>query len=110
MAPAFGIGQVVLVAGDKHIYGNALYAGEEFLQVFPLPLMGGDAATALRGPSPSVVLTESMARSLFGKEDALNKMVRFGTDVMKVTAVSKAMKARIRATSSLTRRLYGGCG
>ena len=91
VAPAFDIGQVVLVAGDKRIYGNVLYAGEEFLQVFPLPLVGGDAATALRGPSPSVVLTEPMARSLFGKEDALNKTVRFGNDVLKVTAVVREL-------------------
>ena len=91
VAPAFDIGQVVLVAGDKHIYGHVLYAGEEYLQVFPLPLVGGDAATALRGPSPSVVLTESMARSLFGKEDALNKTVRFGTDFLKVTAVIREL-------------------
>jgi len=91
VAPAFDIGQQVMVVKDKRIYGDVQYVGEEFLQVFPLPLVGGDPATALKGPSPSVVITESMARSLFGKEDALNKMVRFGSDPLKVTAVVRDM-------------------
>jgi ABC-type lipoprotein release transport system permease subunit len=91
VAPAFDIGQQVMVVKDKRIYGDVQYVGEEFLQVFPLPLMGGDPATALKGPSPSVVITESMARSLFGKEDALNKIVRFGSDPLKVTAVVRDM-------------------
>ncbi|HTI07045.1 MAG TPA: ABC transporter permease [Puia sp.] len=91
MAPAFDIGQQVMVVKDKRIYGDIQYVGEEFLQVFPLPLVGGDPATALKGPSPSVVITESMARSLFGKEDALNKIVRFGSDPLKVTAVVRDM-------------------
>ena len=87
VAQAFDIGQVVLVSGDKRIYGDVQYVGEEFLKVFPFPLVAGDRATALKGPSPAVVITESMARSLFGKEDALNKTVRFGTAPLKVTAV-----------------------
>ena len=89
VAPAFDIGQAVMVVKDKRIYGDVLYAGEEFLQVFALPLVEGDAATALQGPSPSIVLTERMARTLFGKEDALNKTVRWGAggDPLKVTAV-----------------------
>jgi hypothetical protein len=91
VAQAFDIGQQVMVAGDKRIYGDVQYVGEEFLQVFPFPLLGGQAATALKGPSPSVVITESMARSLFGSADALNKTVRFGTDFLKVTAVVRGL-------------------
>jgi ABC-type antimicrobial peptide transport system permease subunit len=91
VAQAFDIGQVVLVAGDKRIYGDAQYVGEEFLRVFPFPLVGGDAATALKGSGSAVVITESMARSLFGKGDALNKTVRFGSGLLKVTAVVRDM-------------------
>ena len=91
VAPAFDIGQQVMVVKDKRIYGDIQYVGEELLQLFPLPLVGGDPVTALKGPSPSVVITESMARSLFGKEDALNKMVRFGSELLKVTAVVRDM-------------------
>src|SRR5579872_902291 len=44
VAPAFDIGQVPMAFEDKRISGNVLYAGEEFLRVFPLPLVAGDAA------------------------------------------------------------------
>jgi putative ABC transport system permease protein len=91
VAQAFDIGKQVMVVKDKRIYGDVQYVGEEFLQVFPFPLLGGDAATALKGASPSVVITEAMAKSLFGKEDALNKTVRFGGDFLKVTAVVRQM-------------------
>jgi len=87
VAQAFDIGQQVMIVKEKRIYGDVQFVGEEFLQVFPFSLLGGDAATALRGSGPSVVITESVARSLFGKEDALNKTVRFGTGFLKVTAV-----------------------
>jgi hypothetical protein len=88
VAQAFDIGQAVMIVKDKHIYGDVFFAGEEFLQVFPFPLAAGDAATALKGPSPSIVLTASMARTLFGTEDVLNKTVLFGGDYpLKVTAV-----------------------
>jgi len=87
VAHALDIGQQVMVVKDKRIYGDVQFVGEEFLQVFSLPLLGGDAATALKEAVHSVVITESVARSLFGKEDALNKTVRFGSDFLKVTAV-----------------------
>ena len=87
VAQAFDIGQQVMIVKDKRIYGDLQYVGEEFLRVFAFPLLEGDAATALKGPSPSIVITESAARNLFGKVDALNKTVRWGRDFLKVTAV-----------------------
>jgi len=87
VAQAFDIGQQVMIVKDKRIYGDVQYVGEEFLRVFAFPLLEGDAATALKGPSPSIVITESAARNLFGKVDALNKTVRWGRDFLKVTAV-----------------------
>jgi putative ABC transport system permease protein len=88
VAPAFDIGQVPMAFEDKRISGDVLYAGEEFLRVFPLSLVAGDAATALQGATPSIVLTEQMAKSLFGNGNALNKIVRFANVYpLKVTAV-----------------------
>jgi len=87
VAQAFDIGQQVMVVNEKRIYGDVQFVGEQFLQVFPFPLLGGDAATALKGPGSSVVITESTAKSLFGKVDVLNKTVRWGRDFLKVTAV-----------------------
>jgi len=87
VAHAYDIKRQVIIVKDKRIYGDMQFVGEEFLQVFPLPLIGGDAVTALKGPSPSAVITESMARSLFGKEDALNKTIHIWNYFLKVTAV-----------------------
>jgi putative ABC transport system permease protein len=56
-----------------------MYADSSFFAVFSMPLREGDARTALSGPR-KVVLTESTARRYFGNEDALGKMLRFGTD------------------------------
>ena len=61
--------------------------GEEFLRVFPFALLAGDASQALKGPSSSVVITESTARRLFGTADALNRTVRFGSDFLKMATV-----------------------
>jgi len=68
IAQVFDIGQQVMIVQDKRIYGDVQFVGEEFLQVFPFPLLSGDAATALKGSGPSVVITGSVSRSLFGKE------------------------------------------
>jgi len=87
VAQSFDIGQQAMVVEDKRIYGDVQYVGEEFLQVFAFPLLEGDAATALNGPGSSIVITESTARSLFGKADVLNKTVRWGSEFLKVTAV-----------------------
>jgi putative ABC transport system permease protein len=90
VAPAFDIGQAVFIVKDKHISGDAVYAGEDFLKIFPFPLAAGDAATALQGRTPSIAITESMARNLFGTTDVLNKTINFGVDnPLKVTAVIK---------------------
>ncbi|MHA4808972.1 ABC transporter permease [Flavitalea flava] len=89
VAPAFDFGQGRLELGDKRIYGHMISAGAEFLQVFPFPLVEGDAATALREPG-TVVITESMAKAAFGNGPAMNKIVRMGGgDSRKVTAVVK---------------------
>src|SRR5882724_8306931 len=89
VAPAFDIGRTMFVVKDKHIYGDAIFAGEDFLRVFPFPLVAGEAATALQGRTPSIVITESMAKSLFGTTDALNRTISFGNtnSPRKVTAV-----------------------
>jgi putative ABC transport system permease protein len=60
--------------GEKRLSLAGMTVGEEFLQVFPLPVIEGDAATALR-ESGSVVLTQSAARALFGTADPVGKLI-----------------------------------
>ncbi|HVV03145.1 MAG TPA: ABC transporter permease, partial [Puia sp.] len=60
-----------------------------FLTAFSFPLLKGDARSALRDPY-SIVLTERMAKALFGDEDPMNKVVKIDDkENLKVTGVLK---------------------
>ena len=76
-----------LVVGDKKLYSSGMFAGADFLRIFPFPLLKGNAAEVLHEPA-SIVLTQSTATALFGSEDPMNKTVRIDNlhDV-KVTGV-----------------------
>ncbi|HEY0655870.1 MAG TPA: ABC transporter permease [Chryseosolibacter sp.] len=66
--------------GDKVIPFTGMYAEPSVLQVFTLPMVKGDAVTALRDPN-TIVLTESSAKKLFGAAEALGKTIHInGTD------------------------------
>ncbi len=54
-------------------------AAGNFLQVFPFPLWRGNASTVLRDPY-SIVITRSLAKSLFGKEDVINQTIRLDNE------------------------------
>jgi hypothetical protein len=78
-----------LKAGEKKLYLNGAMAGRDFLNMFQYPLLKGNINAALKEPY-SIVLTESTAISLFGKEDPINKTVRLDNlNDLKVTAVLK---------------------
>lgn len=75
--------------GDNRIYKRAYYVSEEFLEMFQFSFVKGDAATALDDPS-SLVITESMAKVLFGDQDPINQTVRINNaHDLKVTGVLK---------------------
>lgn len=97
VAQADWIGQHSLVVGDKKLYNNGAFAGEDFLHIFPYPLLQGDAAQVLKEPA-SIVLTRSAAIALFGHEDPINRIVRLdNAQDLKVTGVL----ADVPANSSL---------
>jgi len=52
----------------------ALYADSNFFNVFTFPLLSGNPSTALRQPN-SVVISEDMARTEFGRTDAMGKII-----------------------------------
>ena len=74
--------------GEKRFYEDAfLFADPEVLKVFTLPLVAGDAATALNQPF-SVLLSESAARKLFGDADPMGQVIRFKDHLdLKVTGI-----------------------
>ncbi len=74
--------------GEKRFYEDAfLFADPEILKVFTLPLVAGDAATALDQPF-AVLLSESAARKLFGDADPMGQVIRFKDYLdLKVTGI-----------------------
>src|SRR5215831_15918517 len=62
---------------EKRIWiPNVLYVDSTFLQMFDFPLIRGDRATVLQKPN-NIVITESTAEKLFGKEDPIGKTISF---------------------------------
>jgi len=76
-----------LKVGDNSINKSGRYVDPDFLEMFSFPVIQGDVKTALKDPK-SIVLTESLARSLFGYDDPLGKIIRINNrhDVQ-VTAI-----------------------
>lgn len=86
----FGNNEVLLGAGEKKIYQKG-FAGTDagFFKVFPYKFLAGDPATALNNPN-SAVITEEVARKLFGNEDAMGKTITaFNSLQFQVTGVMK---------------------
>jgi putative ABC transport system permease protein len=66
-----------LMYGGKSFREDALaFVDPDFFQVFTLPLIQGDAKTALAEPN-TVVITKALAKKYFGKEDPIGKVISF---------------------------------
>lgn len=65
----------VFKAGDKKITNdNGIYTDADFLQIFSFPFLSGNREKALNDPN-SIIITESLAKALFDKEDPFGKVV-----------------------------------
>ncbi|QJB30011.1 ABC transporter permease [Chitinophaga oryzae] len=84
--------EVLLDDGQRSVKVSSVYwASSAYFKVFSTPLVSGDPATALAAPN-TIVLSESIARKLFGNEDPIGKIVRENhRRVFKVTGVYKDM-------------------
>ncbi|HVZ97639.1 MAG TPA: ABC transporter permease [Chitinophagaceae bacterium] len=79
----------LLSVQDKHLKSSGVFADAGFLYLFDFPLQSGNAKSALNTIN-SIVITESLAKRLFGDEAATGKMIRLDTaDNFIVTAVLK---------------------
>ena len=75
--------------GEKHLNVQGAFADSGFLSMFSFPLLKGSAGNALSG-NYNIVLTENLAKKLFGDEDPVGKTVRIDTaDNFTVTGVLK---------------------
>jgi ABC-type antimicrobial peptide transport system permease subunit len=75
--------------GDKRFNLQGAFADSGFLSVFSFPLLKGNVRTALNSDH-GIVLTEHVARSLFGDRDPIGQTVRIDSaDNFTVTGVLK---------------------
>lgn len=77
----------LITLGDRNFRKLAIYADTAFTTIMDYQFLKGNPARALREVN-SVILTETMARNLFGTEDPINKTVKFeNQEPLKVDAV-----------------------
>ncbi|MCK5277475.1 MAG: ABC transporter permease, partial [Cyclobacteriaceae bacterium] len=72
----------------KQIEVNFLFADSTTFDVFTLPFIQGDSKTALDNPL-TVVLTESIARNLFGDKNPIGETIEWNTNHFEVTGIIK---------------------
>ena len=83
----------LVTAGEKHINSQGSFADSTFLSILDFPLLQGNAKSSLMNRH-DIVLTQSLAKRLFGSENAMGKTVRIDTaDYFTVTAVLKDLPA-----------------
>jgi putative ABC transport system permease protein len=88
--------QPLFSVGDKKMTVVSIPVDSDFFQVFSFPLLEGDPLTALGDPY-GLVLTKSTARSLFGDEEAMGKVIRLDSkDNYHVTGVMKDLPNNTR--------------
>jgi putative ABC transport system permease protein len=79
----------LFTAGEKHLNVNGVITDPGFLNMFSFPLLHGNAGSALNNIS-NIVLTQKLAKKLFGNQDAMGKTLRVdSTDYFTVTGVMK---------------------
>ena len=81
---------IMIKKGSEWVQDHRLaFADSTFFQVFPIPLVAGDPATALKEPH-SIVIDETAARRYFNSTDVVGKTLELqGNTLCKVTGVYK---------------------
>lgn len=89
------IGNFLLTAGNSRFTGiKGNFADPAFLELFDFPVLKGKA---LFKDLHSIIITEKLAKQLFGNEEALNKLVRVNNEAFfTVTGILKDLPANTR--------------
>jgi ABC-type antimicrobial peptide transport system permease subunit len=78
-----------LITGDKKLNKRGTYVDPAFLKMFSFPLRSGNIESGLSQPN-SIVLTESLAKILFGTSNPIGQMIKFDNkSSLMVSAVAK---------------------
>ena len=82
--------------GDKRLTVKGNIVDSNFLKVFSFPLLKGNPATALMDMH-SIILTEKLAKKIFGDEDAMGKTIKIDNkDNFTVTGIAKDLPNNTR--------------
>ena len=82
-----------LIVGDKKLFIHGAVSGRDIFKIFRYHFIEGNAESAFKDPY-SIVLTQSLANSLFGNESAMHKTVRFdNASDLKVTGIIQDVPA-----------------
>jgi putative ABC transport system permease protein len=100
-------GDVMVKKGGNFIQDHHLvFADSTFFQVFTLPMVAGDPATALNEPN-SIVIDESAARRYFNSTDVVGRTLELENKaVCKVTGVIRDMPLQSHFHFSFIRPLH----
>ncbi len=71
---------------SEQFYEDVIFADSTLFNVFTLPLAYGDAVAALANPF-TMVLSKTMARKYFGREDVVGEILRFPSDSISFTVM-----------------------
>src|SRR5690606_23211057 len=86
--------------GDKKLKGQGAFVDSAFLSMFDFPLLEGDKEHILKTPT-EIVISQSLAKRLFGKEEALGKTLKIDSvDVVTVSGVLADMPGDTRFTDA----------
>jgi putative ABC transport system permease protein len=98
-----GVGPTV-VEYNKQIFtdNNIISADSSFFNFFSIPVLKGDQSNLLNS-TYKVVLSESMAKKLFGNENPIDKMIKIGSDTTRflVTGVMGDIPANAHFEASM---------
>jgi putative ABC transport system permease protein len=82
-------------ANEKKFMSRSLMVDPSFLSMFSFPLLHGNPKTALIDLY-SIVITEKLAKKMFGNEEAMNKTIRLERENFKVTGILKDLPVNTR--------------
>jgi putative ABC transport system permease protein len=63
----------------KYFDKQVMLTDPDFLKIFSFPMLKGNAETALNGLS-DIVISENMAKAVFGSEDPVGKQIKLGAE------------------------------
>ncbi len=86
-------GSYLLTVGENNFYEETTFADPGFFKIFNFETLEGDPIAALE-EAESIILTERVARNLFGEESAIGKTVKLEKQLdLEVKAVIKDLPA-----------------